>query len=80
MLGLGQLCQNTQFYAVLVGVSHSVGHLEIMLPVDVLFSFYVWCSQTSDAGGGASVIPSFPLALSPVRFEDFPIIVSGFLQ
>lgn len=34
----------------------------------------------SDAEGGVSVIPSFPLVLSPVRFEDFPTIIPGFLQ
>lgn len=32
----------------------------------------------SDAG--VSVIPSFPLLLSPVRLENFPVIIPGFLQ
>lgn len=34
----------------------------------------------SDAEGGVSVIPSSPLVLSPVRFEDFPMITPGVLQ
>lgn len=80
VLGLGQFGENTRFCAVLVGVSYSVGHLEIILTLGVLLSCYVWCSQTSGAEGGASVNPSFPLALFPVRFGDFPMIVAGFLQ
>lgn len=64
VLELGHLSQNIQFCALLLGVSYSVGHLEIIVTVDGLFGFCVWCSQTSNAEGGVSVIPSFPLALS----------------